>query len=210
MCCYRRVVRDGYTETSYHNFRHAVDVMQMMYLMITNHLGVGTTFALDSTQPFMLLVVALCHDLGHFGANNSFLRESAQMLKRETRASSGSREHRESNEAVTSDYVEVYGNESTLEKFHVAKASLMIHNHKLFSEEFMLRETKEELLDLVEYLVLWTDMDKHKDFMEEFIRVANSHKKSSWGRSKAPLAPQSTKERKMKLGLLGLTRKQKK
>lgn len=206
-------MRNGYTETSYHNFRHAVDVMQMTYLLVTNHLGVGSTFALDAAQPFMLLTIALCHDMGHFGANNSFLRESAKHLNHEVRDSRGSdeqRSSRESNGAVTSDYVEVYGEESTLEKFHVAKASLMIQNHRLFSEEYMLRETRENLLDLLEYLVLWTDMDRHQAFMKEYIRVVQSNEKSSWRRSKTPLAPQSTKDRKTPLGLIGLSRKRKK
>lgn len=201
-----RTVRDGYTETSYHNFRHAADVMQMMYLLVTNHLGVGTTFALDSTQPFLLLVIALCHDMGHFGANNSFLRESAEHMKQNA---SRERSKRESTGEMHSDYVDAYGEESTLEKFHVAKASLLIQNHRLFSSEFMRSEVRETLLDLLEYLVLWTDMDRHQDFMKEYLEEVQSNK-SSFGRTKAPLTPQSTKERQTKLGLLGLQRRRKK
>lgn len=57
-------VKDGYTDTAYHSFKHGADVAQMMHLMVNNHLGSGTPYSLDSTEPFKLLIISLCHDIG--------------------------------------------------------------------------------------------------------------------------------------------------
>ena len=126
-------------------------------------------------EPFCLLVSCLCHDIGHLGANNAFLRQDEN-----------------------SEFIAEFGSESSLEHFHVKKAfeildsvgfslhlvekccylkkeqfaySDILIQEQIFSPEFMHPATNEKLRELLEYLVLATDMEKHDKYMEIFYKV---------------------------------------
>jgi len=62
-------VRHSYQANPYHNFRHAWDVMQCTYLMLS--LGRAAEF-LTPIEILSLLLASLCHDLDHPGFNNVF------------------------------------------------------------------------------------------------------------------------------------------
>ena len=98
-------------------------------------------------EPFFLLVACLCHDIGHMGANNAFLRQEAD-----------------------SEFIREFGTDSSLERYHVKTALDILDTEKLFSEQFMDPSTKAELIDLLEYLILATDMEKHQFFMDSFYK----------------------------------------
>ncbi len=59
----------NYKENPYHNFRHAVDVLQSFYYMLTNSTVLKY---LKEIEILALAVAALCHDLAHPGFNNFF------------------------------------------------------------------------------------------------------------------------------------------
>lgn len=63
-------IRNGYNNNPYHNFRHAFDVTQAVYLFLTK--GKAAEL-LSHIEILGLLIAALSHDLGHPGVNNSFL-----------------------------------------------------------------------------------------------------------------------------------------
>jgi len=136
-------VASKYTKTSYHSFKHAVDVTQMMYILITYYLDERLT----TTEPFFLLVSCMCHDIGHMGANNAFLRSDPN-----------------------SDFIKEFGSESCLERFHVKTALHILDTQRLFSREFMSEQTNEELKSLLEYVIIATDMEKHQYWMDEFFK----------------------------------------
>ena len=143
-------VQEAYTETVFHNFKHAVDVAHMTWLIITHYLS-KTPYAFAKQDAFFMIVSALCHDAGHFGANNKFLLES--------------------DEEGETEIVVFHGLTSTLEHFHVKRAHEIITSCRLFAEEFIAKEKHEELLTLSEELILGTDMDRHDDFISRYIGV---------------------------------------
>lgn len=130
-----------YTDTYYHSFKHAVDVTQMMFMLIfflNNNLG--------RIQPFTMIISCLCHDMGHFGANNHFLK----------------------NKFLTNNrFIDRFGLESPLEEYHIFLTKNLISNSKLFSPKFMLEETVEEIVTFAETLIINTDMERHNDCLNQ-------------------------------------------
>jgi len=61
----------------YHNWVHAVDVTHTTARILAM---VGTQHYLSMSERFALTVAAVCHDLGHWGFNNSFLVETHHEL----------------------------------------------------------------------------------------------------------------------------------
>jgi len=70
-------VRRGYLDNPFHNFRHAVDVLQSVF-----RLGMALSWVslLSAPVRFSLMVVALCHDVGHPGVSNDFLVDARHAL----------------------------------------------------------------------------------------------------------------------------------
>lgn len=52
----------GYLQNPYHSFHHAVDVTCVLYYMLTN---LGAARYLTRQNMIILLIAALCHDIGH-------------------------------------------------------------------------------------------------------------------------------------------------
>lgn len=67
----------NYRENSYHNFRHAVDVMQSVWCFTQLS---SKELQLTDLEHFTLLITALAHDVGHFGFKNKFIIESEHPL----------------------------------------------------------------------------------------------------------------------------------
>eukprot|EP00127_Corallochytrium_limacisporum_P001165 Clim_evm17s43 gene=Clim_evmTU17s43 len=62
-----------YRDNPYHSFYHAVDVMQAVFLMLTEYV-IDKQFT--SLEVFALLTSAMLHDAGHPGLTNNFLIET--------------------------------------------------------------------------------------------------------------------------------------
>eukprot|EP00924_Labyrinthula_sp_SR-Ha-C_P001301 augustus_masked-scaffold_7-processed-gene-19.113-mRNA-1 protein AED:1.00 eAED:1.00 QI:0/-1/0/0/-1/1/1/0/568 len=162
-------VFESYTPTIYHNFNHALDVTQLMFLFIEYFFDF-TSFrdnlreddevsfepdSLDETQklgdylPFVLILSCLLHDVGHFGANNAFLRNEERIRK---------------------NYPEIKMETSPLEAFHFRKAKALIEDSEIFSEKYVQKSILEEILVVVEILILATDMDlpRHQHYVNLF------------------------------------------
>eukprot|EP00993_Chasmostoma_nieuportense_P000336 NODE_130_length_2998_cov_24.004528_g123_i0.p1 GENE.NODE_130_length_2998_cov_24.004528_g123_i0~~NODE_130_length_2998_cov_24.004528_g123_i0.p1 ORF type:complete len:973 (+),score=292.43 NODE_130_length_2998_cov_24.004528_g123_i0:52-2919(+) len=70
-------VRSYYRAVPYHNFYHAFDTAQTIFLLMQ---APEVASALDMVERFTLIVTALMHDLDHMGLNNSFhLRTESPM-----------------------------------------------------------------------------------------------------------------------------------
>ncbi len=67
-----QAVANGYFDNPYHNFRHGVDVMQIMCYYL-ERLNLTTIADLSTRQVRAALVAALGHDIGHTGRTNNFL-----------------------------------------------------------------------------------------------------------------------------------------
>ena len=145
-----REVAKRYTDTAYHSFKHGVDVMQMMFLLTTRYLEISEVYYVDS--PFCLLVAALCHDIGHFGVNNEGLRRSREMQ------------------------VQTFGDKSPLEQYHLALAKTVVQDSELFTSKYLKQGVETKVLNVMSELILWTDMERHAEFMKEFNKLRNSQR----------------------------------
>lgn len=137
----------------YHNFRHAVDVLQATFDFLI-HIGALPPYpdALDSLpptqtspitsllQPFealTLLVSAIGHDVGHPGVNNGFLV------------------------VLNAPLAQLYNDRSVLESFHCAAYSQILRRHwpRVFEDT--------KMRTLMISSILATDMGLHFDYMNK-------------------------------------------
>lgn len=144
-------LRQVYRPNPYHDFRHAVDVMQFMYHLLSCR-DIANQ-ALKNPQnngdelKFMLLVACVCHDAGHDGTSNKFHR------------------------TTQSDLFQKFGEESVLERMHYSHAENMIDESELLD---VLKDTggmvmdRAQFLDAVRGLILSTDMEKHNAVLATF------------------------------------------
>lgn len=77
LCRWLSSVRKNYRRVTYHNWRHAFNVGQMMFAILTN---TDLWRVLGELETLALLVACLCHDLDHRGTNNSFQIKSCSPL----------------------------------------------------------------------------------------------------------------------------------
>lgn len=70
-CLHRffRVVSRSYLPNAYHNFQHAFDVTQTVFVLLTS---TNVTDYLTKLDLLILMVSAICHDIEHPGLNNAF------------------------------------------------------------------------------------------------------------------------------------------
>ncbi|KAI8351186.1 hypothetical protein BD560DRAFT_318042, partial [Blakeslea trispora] len=92
------------TETYYHTFHHAVDVVTMLYCFIYQFDAYQYLSELDIAS---LMIAALCHDIGHPGLNNAFQFKSQSELFMK------------------------YGKKSTLETYSVDLTVSILRKHQL-------------------------------------------------------------------------------
>ncbi|OAL34352.1 hypothetical protein AYO20_06405 [Fonsecaea nubica] len=138
----------------YHNFRHAVDVLQSVFYFL---LQIGTLppypagaepspFAdkkspiarlLGPFEALTLLVSAIGHDVGHPGVNNMFLVK------------------------LNAPLAQLYNDQSVLEAFHCAAYSQILRRHwnTAFQDKALRR--------LMISTILATDMGIHSDYMQQ-------------------------------------------
>lgn len=77
LCRWVLSVKKNYRPVIYHNWRHALNVAQTMFAMLTT----GHMREVQSDMEILALLVAcLCHDLDHRGTNNSFQTKTESPL----------------------------------------------------------------------------------------------------------------------------------
>jgi hypothetical protein len=69
MCQFLSCVQQNYYDNPYHNYRHAVDVAQTLYVFLWQ---MGAEHYLSPINRFSVLLAALCHDLSHPGLDNAY------------------------------------------------------------------------------------------------------------------------------------------
>jgi CheY-like chemotaxis protein len=63
-------IKQGYYDNHYHNWRHAFDVMQAVFVFLVHFCD---EWKFTPLEHFALLIAGLCHDLGHPGQNNDYM-----------------------------------------------------------------------------------------------------------------------------------------
>ena len=138
----------------YHNFRHAVDVLQSLFYFILQ-IGILPPYPVGSTPPpksndkspvakllspfegLTLLISAIGHDVGHPGVNNMFLVK------------------------LNAPLAQLYNDQSVLEAFHCAAYSQILRRHwpSAFNDKAIRK--------LMISSILATDMGVHSDYMQQ-------------------------------------------
>ncbi|PWA31367.1 hypothetical protein CCH79_00002792 [Gambusia affinis] len=96
LCRWLLTVRKNYRMVLYHNWRHAFNVCQCMFAMLTT---AGFQETLTELEIFALIVGCVCHDLDHRGTNNAFQAKTGSALSL-LYGTSATLEHHHFNHAV--------------------------------------------------------------------------------------------------------------
>ncbi|KAJ8915032.1 hypothetical protein NQ315_016007 [Exocentrus adspersus] len=78
LCRWLLSVKKNYRNVTYHNWRHAFNVAQMMFSILRKTLWWDI---FGETECLALMIACLCHDLDHRGTNNSFQIKIIRVLE---------------------------------------------------------------------------------------------------------------------------------
>ncbi|XP_048340427.1 dual 3',5'-cyclic-AMP and -GMP phosphodiesterase 11A [Sphaerodactylus townsendi] len=143
LCRWLLTVRKNYRMVLYHNWRHAFNVCQLMFAMLTT---AGFQEILTEIEILALIVGCLCHDLDHRGTNNAFQAKSGSAL------------------------AQLYGTSATLEHHHFNHAVMILQSegHNIFAN--LSSKDYSDLMQLLKKSILATDLtlyfEKRNDFFE--------------------------------------------
>ncbi|XP_065117420.1 dual 3',5'-cyclic-AMP and -GMP phosphodiesterase 11A [Paramisgurnus dabryanus] len=131
LCRWLLTVRKNYRTVAYHNWRHAFNVSQCMFIMITT---AGFHEVLTDTENLALMVGCFCHDLDHRGTNNAFQAKSGSALSL------------------------LYGTSATLEHHHFNHAVMILQSegHNIFAN--LCSKEYSNMMQLLKQAILSTDL----------------------------------------------------
>jgi len=141
-------IRAHYVATNpYHNFIHSFDVTQSVYSYLTS--GGAATY-LTHLEIFSLLIAAVCHDVGHFGLNNTFLMATRHEL------------------AIR------YNDQSILENFHTAMAFTILNKAEFNIFANLDKAQFNTARKLIINCILATDLAKHVELINKLQAVVEN------------------------------------
>ncbi|KAL6036083.1 hypothetical protein STEG23_018004, partial [Scotinomys teguina] len=131
LCRWLLTVRKNYRLVLYHNWRHAFNVCQLMFAMLTT---AGFQEILTEVEILAVIVGCLCHDLDHRGTNNAFQAKSDSAL------------------------AQLYGTSATLEHHHFNHAVMILQSegHNIFAN--LSSKEYSDLMQLLKQSILATDL----------------------------------------------------
>ncbi|KAJ1065321.1 hypothetical protein K5549_014326 [Capra hircus] len=131
LCRWLLTVRKNYRMVLYHNWRHAFNVCQLMFAMLTT---AGFQEILTEVEILAVIVGCLCHDLDHRGTNNAFQAKSGSAL------------------------AQLYGTSATLEHHHFNHAVMILQSegHNIFAN--LSSKEYSDLMQLLKQSILATDL----------------------------------------------------
>lgn len=156
------VVRDSYRESNpYHNFAHAIDVLQAIFQFLINLNALprrhSNTLEADSSgeneyflspvETLTIMIVAIGHDVGHPGVTNMFLANTKAPI------------------------AAMFNYKSVLESFHSAVFTEILAKHW---PAITGKDPNSRLCKLIVKSILATDMSLHFDYMEEVKQLLRS------------------------------------
>ncbi|KAI4887875.1 hypothetical protein NFI96_015084 [Prochilodus magdalenae] len=152
LCRWLLTVRKNYRTVAYHNWRHAFNVSQCMFVMITT---AGFQEVLTDTETLALMVGCLCHDLDHRGTNNAFQAKSGSALAL------------------------LYGTSATLEHHHFNHAVMILQSegHNIFAN--LCSKEYSHMMQLLKQAILSTDLTLYFQKRTKFFECVLSGK-FSW------------------------------
>uniref|UniRef100_A0A8C9Y9K1 Phosphodiesterase n=1 Tax=Sander lucioperca TaxID=283035 RepID=A0A8C9Y9K1_SANLU len=146
LCRWLLTVRKNYRMVLYHNWRHAFNVCQCMFAMLTT---AGFQETLTEVETLALIVGCVCHDLDHRGTNNAFQAKTGSALAL------------------------LYGTSATLEHHHFNHAVMILQSegHNIFSN---LSSTEySDLMQLLKQSILATDLTLYFENRNTFFELVS-------------------------------------
>ncbi|XP_049902507.1 dual 3',5'-cyclic-AMP and -GMP phosphodiesterase 11A [Epinephelus moara] len=147
LCRWLLTVRKNYRTVAYHNWRHAFNVSQCMFIMITT---ASFQDVLSEAEILALMVGCLCHDLDHRGTNNAFQAKTGSALAL------------------------LYGTSATLEHHHFNHAVMILQSegHNIFAN--LCSEEYSNMMQLLKQAILSTDLTLHFERRTKFFECVLS------------------------------------
>ncbi|KAK3779194.1 hypothetical protein RRG08_035188, partial [Elysia crispata] len=150
-CRWILTVRKNYRNVPYHNWRHAFNVCQVMFVIMQQCQCQGY---LTDNETLALAVACLCHDLDHRGTNNAYQQKSSSALS------------------------QLYGTKATLEHHHFNHAIMILNSGgtnlfgNLGSEDYI------QVTKLLKHAILATDLSLHIQLRGKFFEMLDSGQRS--------------------------------
>ncbi|CAK7308303.1 Dual 3',5'-cyclic-AMP and -GMP phosphodiesterase 11A [Vulpes lagopus] len=146
LCRWLLTVRKNYRMVLYHNWRHAFNVCQLMFAMLTT---AGFQEILSEVEILAVIVGCLCHDLDHRGTNNAFQAKSGSAL------------------------AQLYGTSATLEHHHFNHAVMILQSegHNIFAN--LSSKEYSDLMQLLKQSILATDLTLYFERRTEFFELVS-------------------------------------
>ncbi|XP_054477200.1 dual 3',5'-cyclic-AMP and -GMP phosphodiesterase 11A [Anoplopoma fimbria] len=147
LCRWLLTVRKNYRTVAYHNWRHAFNVSQCMFVMITT---ASFQDVLSEAEILALMVGCLCHDLDHRGTNNAFQAKTGSALAL------------------------LYGTSATLEHHHFNHAVMILQSegHNIFAN--LCSKEYSNMMQLLKQAILSTDLTLHFERRTKFFECVLS------------------------------------
>ncbi|RVE62591.1 hypothetical protein OJAV_G00158520 [Oryzias javanicus] len=141
LCRWLLTVRKNYRTVAYHNWRHAFNVSQCMFIMIKT---ANFQDVLADAEILALMVGCLCHDLDHRGTNNAFQAKTGSALAL------------------------LYGTSATLEHHHFNHAVMILQSegHNIFAN--LSSKEYSNMMQLLKQAILSTDLTLHFERRAKF------------------------------------------
>ncbi|XP_074034856.1 phosphodiesterase 11 isoform X2 [Leptinotarsa decemlineata] len=143
LCRWLLSIKKNYRDVTYHNWRHAFNVGQMMYSIL---LATRWWEYLGSLECLALMIACLCHDLDHRGTNNSF------QIK------------------IHSPIAQLYST-STMEHHHFDQCLMIINSLQLLSN--LTPEEHTRVIRVLEDAILATDLAIYFKNRVDFFQIAS-------------------------------------
>ncbi|XP_059196239.1 dual 3',5'-cyclic-AMP and -GMP phosphodiesterase 11A [Centropristis striata] len=147
LCRWLLTVRKNYRTVAYHNWRHAFNVSQCMFVMITT---ARFQDVLSEAEILALMVGCMCHDLDHRGTNNAFQAKTGSALAL------------------------LYGTSATLEHHHFNHAVMILQSegHNIFAN--LCSKEYSNMMQLLKQAILSTDLTLHFERRSKFFECVLS------------------------------------
>ncbi|XP_065684457.1 dual 3',5'-cyclic-AMP and -GMP phosphodiesterase 11 isoform X1 [Hydra vulgaris] len=147
LCNWILSVKKNYRKVIYHNWRHAFNVTQTMFLMLKENSDFKCNFS--DEEKLALLVGCLCHDLDHRGTNNNFQVKSASPLS------------------------QLYGT-SVMEHHHFDHCIMILHSsgNEIFNK--LLPDEYNTVINLLEHAILSTDLALYFSKRQEYFDLVKN------------------------------------
>lgn len=146
------LVEHNYCDNPYHNFRHAVDVLQCCYFLLNTSMMMRRMF--KPLDVFALFVAALCHDIGHGSFSNAFLVEMESLV------------------------AWLYNDRSVLENMHATVLFAILRHPKYNFAHRWGRPRWRDFRSLVISCILGTDMSLHVDYIKQLTGIDGAFARS--------------------------------